>query len=143
MNQRLSAAQQRRLVSAARKAQRNAYAPYSHLPVGAALLTKNGKIYTGCNVENAAYPSGICAERTAVFKAVSEGEREFVALAVIGPTAQPLSPCGACRQVMAEFSDADNPLIVLSLAADGQVVVETLNELLPRSFSKSALNHRA
>jgi cytidine deaminase len=139
MSQRLSAAQQRRLVSAARKAQQNAYAPYSHFPVGAALLTKNGKIYTGCNVENAAYPSGICAERTAIFKAVSEGEREFVAIAVIGPTEQPISPCGACRQVMAEFSDADSPLIVLSCSVDGQVLVETLADLLPRSFSKSSV----
>ncbi len=139
MSQRLSAAQQRRLVKAARKAQRNAYAPYSHFPVGAALLTKDGKIYTGCNVENAAYPSGICAERTAFAKAVSEGEREFVAIAVIGPTEQPIAPCGMCRQTMAEFSDADSPLIILSFSADGQVVVEMLNELLPRAFSKSSL----
>lgn len=143
MSQRLSVAQQRRLVNAARKAQRNAYAPYSHFPVGAALLTKDGKIYTGCNVENAAYPSGICAERTAIFKAVSEGEREFVAIAVIGPTEQPISPCGACRQVMAEFSDTDSPLIVVSCSADGQAIVETLADLLPRSFSKSALNRKA
>ncbi|MCS6861312.1 MAG: cytidine deaminase [Abditibacteriales bacterium] len=137
MSQRLSAAQQRRLIHAARQAQRNAYAPYSHFPVGAALLTKNGTIYTGCNVENAAYPSGICAERTAIFKAVSEGEREFVAIAVIAPTAQPVSPCGACRQVMAEFSEADNPLIVVSCSADGQMHVETLSDLLPRSFTKT------
>lgn len=139
MSQRLSAAQQRRLVSAARKAQRNAYAPYSHFSVGAALLTKNGKIYTGCNVENAAYPSGICAERTAIFKAVSEGEREFMAIAVVGPTEQPIAPCGACRQVMTEFSDADSPLIVISCSADGLALVETLADLLPRSFSKDAL----
>jgi cytidine deaminase len=139
MSQRLSAAQQRRLVNAAQKAQRNAYAPYSRFPVGAAVLTKNGKIYTGCNVENAAYPSGICAERTAIFKAVSEGERELVAIAVIGPTEQPLSPCGACRQVMAEFSDADSPLIVLSCSAGGPMTIETLAALLPRSFSKSSV----
>lgn len=143
MNQRLSAAEQRRLVSAARKAQRNAYAPYSRFPVGAALLTKNGKIYTGCNVENAAYPSGICAERTAIFKAVCEGEREFVAIAVIGPTEQPIAPCGACRQVMAEFSDADRPLIIISCSADGQAMVETLADLLPRSFAKTMFRAKA
>lgn len=137
--QRLSAAQQRRLLRAARKAQQNAYAPYSRFPVGAAVLTKSGKIYAGCNVENAAYPSGICAERTALFKAVSEGARAFVAIAVVGPTPQPISPCGACRQVMAEFSDADASLLVVSFSADGEALVETLADLLPRSFSKSVL----
>ncbi len=137
--QRLSATQRTRLLRAARRAQRNAYAPYSRFPVGAALLTKNGKIYTGCNVENASSPCGVCAERTAFAKAVSEGERAFVAIAVIGPTEQPISPCGMCRQVMAEFSDAGSPLIVLSFSADGQVLIESLNDLLPRSFSREHL----
>ena len=90
------------LISAARAARRNAYVPYSRYAVGAAVLAKSGKVYAGCNIENAAYPTGLCAERVAIFKAVSEGERELVALAVV--TSNAGSPCGACRQVFSEFA---------------------------------------
>ena len=94
----------RKLLATAKKAQRRAHAPYSKFHVGAALLTKSGKVYTGCNVENASYGLTICAERVALTKAVSEGHRQFKAIAVVAPSAS-LSPCGACRQVLAEFGD--------------------------------------
>jgi cytidine deaminase len=100
------------LIQAARKARENAYAPYSHYDVGAAVLTKSGKIFSGCNVENAAYPSGLCAERVAIFKAVSEGERELIALAVV--TSNAGSPCGACRQVFSEFAQDDAEIVLVN-----------------------------
>ena len=112
-----------------------AYAPYSHYAVGAALLTASGRIYEGVNVENAAYPTGMCAERVAVFKAVSEGEREFVAIAIA--TANGGSPCGACRQVLSEFGL--ETLVILANQA-GEVVLETsLAELLPGAFRPTDL----
>ena len=118
-----------------------AYAPYSNHKVGAALLGKSGKIYTGCNVENAAYTPTNCAERTAIFKAVSEGEREFTAIAVVGGVGDKLSevcaPCGVCRQVLAEFCDSDLRII---LGTPEKITVSTLAELLPLSFGKSDLN---
>lgn len=96
----------------------NAYVPYSNYRVGAALLTKSGKIYTGCNIENASYSPTVCAERTAIFKAVSEGEREFVKIAVAGGKNGEISgefpPCGVCRQVMAEFCDSDFEILVVN-----------------------------
>ena len=117
-----------------------AYAPYSNHKVGAALVGKSGKIYLGCNVENAAYTPTNCAERTAIFKAVSEGEREFTAIAVVGGLGDKLSdvcaPCGVCRQVMAEFCDADMKII---LGTPENIVVTTLSELLPYSFGKNNL----
>jgi cytidine deaminase len=117
-----------------------AYAPYSNHKVGAALVGKSGKIYLGCNVENAAYTPTNCAERTAIFKAVSEGEREFTAIAVVGGLGDKLSdvcaPCGVCRQVMAEFCDADMKII---LGTPEKIVVTTLSELLPYSFGKNNL----
>lgn len=117
-----------------------AYAPYSNHKVGAALVGKSGKIYLGCNVENAAYTPTNCAERTAIFKAVSEGEREFTAIAVVGGLGDKLSdvcaPCGVCRQVMAEFCDADMKII---LGTPEKIVVTTLAELLPYSFGKNNL----
>lgn len=118
------------LIRTAQEARRWAYAPYSGYSVGAALLTASGRVYDGVNIENAAYPTGICAERVAVFKAVSEGEREFAALAVV--TSNGGSPCGSCRQVLAEFGlDA----VVLIANADGQILHEmTLAELLPGAF---------
>lgn len=119
-----------KLIESAREARRWAYAPYSGYPVGAALLTASGRIYDGVNVENASYPNTICAERVAVFKAVSEGEREFVAIAVV--TSNAGAPCGACRQVLSEFG-----LDTIVLIADDQrnVVAETtVGELLPRAF---------
>ena len=107
-----------------------AYAPYSKFPVGAALLAASGRIYDGVNVENAAYPAGVCAERTAVFKAVSEGEREFVAVAVATRGAG--APCGVCRQVLAEFGY--NMTVILA-DADGSVrLMTTVAALLPEAF---------
>ncbi|MFN3307763.1 MAG: cytidine deaminase [Anaerolineales bacterium] len=119
-----------KLIESALEARRWAYAPYSGYPVGAALLTASGRIYDGVNIENAAYPNTICAERVAVFKAVSEGEREFIAIAVV--TSNAGAPCGACRQVLSEFG-----LDTLVLIADEQrnlMVETTVGELLPRAF---------
>ncbi len=124
------------LVQTALEARRWAYAPYSHYAVGAALLTHSGKVYDGVNIENAAYPDGICAERVAVFKAVSEGEREFVAVAVV--TANGGSPCGSCRQVLAEFG---LETIVLLANGEGQLLLETsVAQLLPGAFTPQHLH---
>ena len=123
------------LVQAAVEARKWAYAPYSHYQVGAALLTTSGKIYDGVNIENAAYPSGICAERVAIFKAVSQGEQKFSALAVV--TSNGGWPCGACRQVMAEFG-----LDTLVIIADETGLVfseQTVGELLPGAFTPEHL----
>jgi len=125
----------KKLIEAAIEARQWAYVPYSHYPVGAALLTASGKMYDGVNVENAAYPTGICAERVAVFKAVSEGERDFVAIAVA--TSNGGTPCGSCRQVLSEFG-----LDTLVLIADdqGNVTMETsVAELLPGAFGPQDL----
>lgn len=125
-----TADQQVELVQRAVAAMDWAYAPYSKFPVGAALLAASGRIYDGVNVENAAYPAGVCAERTAVFKAVSEGEREFVAVAVATRGAG--APCGVCRQVLAEFGY--NMAVILA-DKDGSVrLVTTLAALLPEAF---------
>ena len=129
------------LLQIAIEAREFAYAPYSNHRVGAALLGKSGKIYTGCNVENAGYTPTNCAERTAVFKAVSEGERDFTAIAVVGGLGDKLSevcaPCGVCRQVLAEFCDKDMRVI---MGTPEKITVSTLGELLPLSFGKSDLN---
>ena len=118
-----------------------AYAPYSDHKVGAALVGKSGKIYTGCNVENAAYTPTNCAERTAIFKAVSEGEQEFVAIAIVGGLGETLSevcaPCGVCRQVLAEFCTGDLRVI---MGTPDKIVTSTLKELLPYSFGKINLS---
>lgn len=122
--------QRQHLIEQAISVRQRAYAPYSKYKVGAALLTTSGKIYLGVNVENAAYPTGICAERVAVFKAVSEGEMQFAAIAVA--TENGGSPCGSCRQVLAEFG---LDTLVLITTAAGQVVLEsTVAGLLPGSF---------
>jgi cytidine deaminase len=124
-----------RLVEAAVEARRWAYAPYSNYPVGAALLTDSGRVYEGINVENAAYPASMCAERVAVFKAISEGERNFTAIAVA--TANGGSPCGSCRQVLAEFG---LDTIVLIADEQGQIVWEaTVADLLPGAFTPEDL----
>ena len=123
------------LIKAAKEAREFSYSPYSKFKVGAAVLTKNGKIYSGCNIENASYGITNCAERTAIFKAVSEGERELEALAVIADTDGPTAPCGACRQVIAEFKI--NKIIMANLKGDTKIV--TLQELLPYSFSDKDL----
>lgn len=119
------------LLNAALSARERAYAPYSKFLVGAAVLAKSGKIYTGCNIENASYGLTVCAERNALFSAVGAGEREFTALCVVGDTEAPISPCGACRQVMAEFKV---PRIILANLKD-DVKEYTLEELLPYGFS--------
>ena len=116
------------------KAMENSYSPYSHYKVGAALLTRSGKVYLGCNIENASYTPSICGERTAIFKAVSEGERDFVAIAVV--TANAGAPCGVCRQVMREF--APNLTVIIG-NTEGQYNVLTLSDLLPHSFGPENL----
>lgn len=121
------------LIDLAVKTSKKAYVPYSHFPIGAVLLTKDGKVYTGVNIENASYPLTNCGERTAIFKAVSEGQRDFLELIVYGETKKPISPCGACRQVMAEFFEPD--LKVTLVAKDKSTVVMTVAELLPYSFT--------
>lgn len=123
------------LIDLAIEARRRAYAPYSRYPVGAALRTRSGKIFTGVNVENAAYPTTMCAERTAVFNAVSEGEREFEVIAVV--TSNGGSPCGACRQVLAEFG---LDTIVLIANTEGELLEETtVFDLLPGAFTPGNL----
>jgi len=123
------------LIQAAMAVRHWAYVPYSHYPVGAAVLTSSGKIYDGVNVESAAYPTTMCAERVAIFKAVSEGEREFVAIAVVTDNAG--SSCGGCRQVMAEFG---LDTIVLFADAEGNVRFETtVSDLLPGAFTPKDL----
>ena len=110
-----------------------AYVPYSHFPVSAVLVTKDDQIYTGVNIENASFGLTNCGERTAIFKAVSEGARSFKELIVYGQTEKPISPCGACRQVMAEFFEPDLPVTLVS--KDKSTVVMTVKELLPYSFT--------
>lgn len=130
----------RDLVVRAKEARKYCYTPYSHFNVGAAVLTKSGKVYTGCNIENAAYSPSICAERVAISKAVSEGEKEFKAIAIIGGKGDDISefcaPCGVCRQVMAEFCDKDFK-IILTNGKENRMY--TLEELLPLSFTKNDL----
>ncbi len=133
------------LIRAAFAAQEYAYAPYSHFRVGAALLAKNGKVYQGCNIENAAYGPSNCAERTAFFKAVSEGVREFQKIVIVGnPEGIPAgegqycAPCGVCRQVMAEFCDPDDFRVVLAVS-EAEYRIYTLRELLPLSFTDADL----
>ncbi len=125
------------LVALARHAREAAYAPYSRFKVGAALLGVSGRVHTGCNVENAAYPLCTCAERTAVVKAVSEGETAFVALAVV--TANGAMPCGSCRQVLREFSDAAGELRVIVADTEGHAQTFTIEELLPVGFGPGQL----
>ncbi|MBO4860318.1 MAG: cytidine deaminase [Clostridia bacterium] len=120
----------RQLIKAAKEAQAFSYSPYSGFKVGAALLCKSGKVYTGCNIENASFSATVCAERTALFKAVSEGEREFSAMAIVGNT-DLCFPCGVCRQAMSEFCGAD---FKIYLEENGKPVTFTLGELLPGRF---------
>ena len=126
------------MIKEAIKARENAYAPYSKYPVGAALLTKNGHIYHGCNIENAAYSMCNCAERTALFKAYSEGERDFVMMAVAADSNRPVPPCGACRQVISELCPKDMKIILTNLK--GNIDKVTVEELLPGAFSAEDLN---
>ena len=121
------------LIDLAVKTSENAYVPYSHFPIGAVLVTDEGKIYTGVNIENASFGLTNCGERTAIFKAVSEGESSFKELIIYGQTEKPVSPCGACRQVIAEFFEPDLPVTLV--AKDKSTVVMTVKELLPYSFT--------
>jgi cytidine deaminase len=127
------------LIEAARLAMQQAYVPYSHFHVGAALLTDSRKIFTGFNIENAAYSVSICAERTALFKAFSEGERSFAALAVIAESGRPVPPCGACRQVMSELCPADMPVILTNTSGDLRNT--TVSALLPGAFESGDMDH--
>lgn len=133
---------ERKLLEEAILARENAYAPYSHFKVGAALLTGSGKIYRGCNIENAGHTPSNCAERTAFFKAVSEGERDFEAIAIVaGPEGGELqftAPCGVCRQVMMEFCDYETFRILLGTGPDDYQVF-TLKEILPFGFGPKNL----
>ena len=128
------------LLQLAIEARKQSYSPYSGFRVGAALLGQSGKVYKGCNIENAAYTPTNCAERTAVFKAVSEGEREFKAIAIVGGKGEDpadfCAPCGVCRQVLAEFCDPNFRII---LGTPENIRVYTLKELLPLSFGKADL----
>jgi cytidine deaminase len=135
MTKSLTSEQREELIRLAIESRQRAYAPYSNYLVGAALVTTSGKYYCGANVENAAYPTSLCAERVAIFKAVSEGERQFLAIAVV--TANGGSPCGSCRQVMAEFG---LETIVLIADAEGHLLQEaTVAELLPGAFGPGHL----
>ncbi|MCL2357864.1 MAG: cytidine deaminase [Defluviitaleaceae bacterium] len=131
----------KKLAAAALEAKKLSYSPYSNFCVGAALLTKGGKIFTGCNIESAAYSPTNCAERTALFKAVSEGEREFTAIAVAGAPKngepQYCYPCGVCRQMLGEFFDADCEVIVVKTEDDFKV--HSFGEILPYGFGASNL----
>ncbi len=130
----------RELMELAQKARENSYSPYSHFRVGAALLAKSGKVYLGCNIENASYPASNCAERTAIFKAVSEGERDFEGIAIVGGREGEdcglCAPCGICRQVMCEFCAKDFRIL---LGNPAKFKVCTLEELLPLSFTSENL----
>ena len=125
------------LITLAREARAHAYVPYSRFAVGAALLGRSGRVYTGCNVENAAYPLTTCAERTAVTKAVSEGEQAFEAIAVVTSTGA--TPCGACRQILREFGGPDGDLRVIVADLEGGVRAFTIADLLPAGFTPDQL----
>ena len=123
-----------KLVELAKEAMKNAYVPYSHFKVGAALLTKDGTVFQGCNIENASYGATNCAERTAIFKAVSEGYREFEKIAVVASSGDYASPCGICRQVLFEFLPEGK--VILDSEEKGMVTY-TVRELLPFGFSEA------
>lgn len=138
VNMKLTKKEKQSLVDLANTARQRAYVPYSRYPVGSSLRTKTGHIYTGVNVENAAYPQTMCAERVAIFKAVSEGEKEFDVITVV--TDNGGSPCGGCRQVMAEFG---LDTVVLMADGKGHIVKETtVRELLPEAFTPEHLENR-
>lgn len=126
------------LMKIARKARQNAYAPYSHFAVGAALLAESGRVYTGCNIENASYGLTCCAERNAIFAAVGAGERRFKMLAVAADSPEPVAPCGACRQVIGEFGI---PLVVMGNLKEATKTM-TAEELLPYGFGQDSMNNK-
>ena len=126
----------RQLINLAEQASRNAYVPYSHFAVGAALECRDGTVFTGCNIENAAYGLTICAERTAIFKAISEGHRDFKRIVIAGKSEDYCVPCGSCRQVMQEFAPQ---MEVICLNGKGEAKHYTLRQLLPESFGPEYL----
>ncbi|GEN53956.1 cytidine deaminase [Halobacillus faecis] len=128
----------KQLINEAKKIREKAYVPYSKFPVGAALVTEDGTLYTGCNIENAAYPVTCCAERVAIFKAVSDGHDHFKELAVVADTKRPVPPCGSCRQVMSEFFQSDVKIHTTNLHGDTKTF--TMEEILPFSFSSADLS---
>ena len=129
--------QERQLIEAAKEAMKHAYAPYSKFEVGAALLGESGKIYTGCNVENASFGATNCAERTAVFKAISEGERKFVAIAIVSGSQAFTYPCGICRQVLGEFMPKGDIILENN---EGEIKKYPFEAMMPFHFGEAELN---
>ncbi|QXE00239.1 cytidine deaminase [Terribacillus sp. DMT04] len=125
------------LISLAKQARERAYIPYSKFGVGAVVLTKSGNVYQGCNIENAAYPVTCCAERTAIFQAIANGEKEFAEIAVVANTERPVPPCGSCRQVMAEFFTPEAVIHISNMHGNSKSI--TMEELLPFSFQPDDL----
>lgn len=125
------------LMALAEEVQSLAYAPYSKYSVGAALLTPSGKVFVGCNVENASFGLTVCAERNAIFKAISEGEHEFEAIAIASPSRNGGAPCGACRQVLNEFS---TELIIFVRGPEDEIITHKLTDVLPHAFGPQNLN---
>ncbi len=123
------------LIAAAREAQASAYAPYSNFTVGAAVLLSDGTVYKGCNIENASFGLTVCAERVAIFQAVAAGRMDIAAIAVSTSAPKLCKPCGACRQVIAEFSRVGSPIVVISTTQSGLSVTETITDLLPDNFT--------
>ena len=126
------------LLERAHQVTQRAYVPYSHFPVGAALLTEDGSIFSGCNIENASYGLTVCAERVAIFQAVAAGHQVVRAIAVVAPRAHGVTPCGACRQVLYEFAPRDSPMVVILEGENGPDITD-LPALLPRSFGPADL----
>ncbi|GAB4073610.1 cytidine deaminase [Barrientosiimonas marina] len=126
------------LLDNANEMKARAYVPYSGFPVGAALITGSGKVYTGCNIENAAYPVSCCAERVAIFNAISDGEYTFTEMAVAADTERPVPPCGSCRQVMSEFFDHDTVIYLTNNNNETKPV--TVDDLLPFSFQSDDMD---
>ncbi|GCD09086.1 cytidine deaminase [Clostridium tagluense] len=127
----------KKLAKIAIDARENAYAPYSKFKVGAAVVTEDDSIYTGCNIENASYGASNCAERTAIFKAVSEGHKKIKAIAVVGDMSTHTYPCGICRQVIAEFATKDINIIMVK--SEDDYIIKTMEEILPGAFTKEDL----
>jgi cytidine deaminase len=126
-----------KLFEAAKKAQKNAYVPYSNFPLGAAVLTSDGSIYSGANIENSSYGLTNCAERSAIFSAISDGNKEIKALLLVSSTENPVTPCGACRQVINEF--ADEEIEVIMMTENAEELSMSNQELLPGAFSKKSM----
>lgn len=126
----------KKLIKEAEKARKKAYTPYSKFNIGAAILSSDGKIFTGCNIENVSFGLTVCAERVAILKAISEGSSKFEAIAIVGDTKRPCSPCGACRQVISEFGK-DIKIIMSNLKGD--IKIKKIDELLPEAFNKNDL----